>query len=111
MQPPAWVPCVRKAAWGPVRSLRCRVTGLGGNRGSAWPGLYLPTCEMGRTRCGGEEPEEMGRERCTCERCCCSVGACALAPRPWAPRPPALSVLSEPGDEEAWQLPAPLQWR
>ena len=49
MQPPAWVPCIRKAAWGPVWSLSCQVTGLGGNQGLAWPGIYLPTCEMGRT--------------------------------------------------------------
>lgn len=48
-----------------MRSLCCRVTGLGGVRARRGRGLCCPPVKWAG-RCGGEEPEETGRERCTC---------------------------------------------
>ena len=98
MQPAAWVPCAGKAAWGPVRSLSCRVTGPGGNRGSAWPGLYSPTCRMGRMRWGrGRSLRRRAASAVPVSSAAATWGHVCSFCRPGPRDPPAVITSREPG--------------
>lgn len=41
MQPPVWVPCDCRAAWGPKAEPVLSSYRPGWESGAAWPGLYL----------------------------------------------------------------------